>query len=86
MVTIREESCREPESRLCGNQKAIPALLNLSAPFTTTTREEAKEEGRKNSTEGKICGHKRAKSVFQWECGLLSVCVHVVSICMYLCV
>lgn len=86
MVTITEESRREPESRLCGNQKAIPALLNLSAPLTTATREEARREGRKDRAEGKIRGHKRAKSVFQCECGLLSVCVHVVSAlkCVYM--
>jgi len=46
-VTIREESRREPESRLCGNQKAIPALLNLSAPSTSEARDKASGEGRK---------------------------------------
>lgn len=46
MVTIREKSCREPESKLCGNQKAIPTLLNLSAPLTATTTEDSKEEAR----------------------------------------
>lgn len=66
MVTIREESCCEPESRLCGNQKAIPTLLNLSAILTTATSEEA-------------------KSVFQGKCGLLFICVRVVSAlkCVY---
>lgn len=46
MVTIRGEPCREPESKLCGNQRAILALLNLPAPFITAAREEAGREGR----------------------------------------
>lgn len=36
-VAIRVESCREPESKLCRNQKAILTLLNLPALFITTT-------------------------------------------------
>lgn len=39
-VAIRVESCREPESKLCRNQKAILTLLNLPALFITTTGEE----------------------------------------------
>lgn len=74
MVTIREESCREPESKLCGNQKAILALLNLPAPFITAAREEARREGRKNCTEGKICGYNRAKGVFQSVCAACCEC------------
>lgn len=65
MVTIREESRREPESKLCGNQKAILALLNLPAPFITTTRKEAGREGRKSGQEGKICGYNKAKCVLR---------------------
>lgn len=39
-AAIRVESCREPESKLCRNQKAILTLLNLPALFITTTRAE----------------------------------------------
>ncbi|MEQ2200297.1 hypothetical protein XENOCAPTIV_026932 [Xenoophorus captivus] len=53
VVTITKESCREPESRPCGNQKAIPALLNLSAPLTATVSEESRGESRQHCTEGK---------------------------------
>lgn len=62
MVTIREESCREPESRLCGTQKAIPALLNLSAPFITTTLVERAGEELQRRQKLWI---QKAKSVFQ---------------------
>lgn len=39
-VAIRVESCREPESKLCRNQKAILTPLNLPALFITTTGED----------------------------------------------
>lgn len=39
-AAIRVESCREPESKLRRNQKAILTLLNLPALFITTTGEE----------------------------------------------
>lgn len=45
-VAIRVESCREPESKLCRNQKAILTLLNLPALFITTGGEEERSDER----------------------------------------
>lgn len=59
VATITKESCREPESRPCGNQKAIPSLLNLSAPLTATARGEQWREWetlhRRQKKKKKIC-------------------------------
>lgn len=49
-VAIRVESCREPESERCRNQKAILTRLNLPALFITTTGEEDWSDGRTKQT------------------------------------
>lgn len=75
-AAIRVESCREPESKLCRNQKAILTLLNLPALFITTTREEDwSDETTRECTKPTV-----SECIF----GLLSLSVRVVTVLKYI--